>query len=380
MMTMMTMMTTGYIDDIRAWDETLASRAATPSVGDCEASATLPNSPPVDPPEEVDTPPYSAAPSSTSSIDHDEDEDEDEDEDREDETCLLRRLRRKRTPTHPTRPNSPAPAPAPAPTPHVPPPTAPPPPPGRYDDYAHWPHPYPPTPGVHFRPAGLPASATHPVFPPMPWWHSFLDPYERINIISHGLPGLVLLSVTACLLGGQLPQLLPFSFPLLIHASLVGLAHLTSVLAHVFPDSIWFEKADHVGISIWIASTTYTGLTAVCPGGDLRTYWYTTAATGAICTIPNHKVRAALSLIAGFVQACTYLGTLLWSSRVFLAEMMLYLLGGAVYIRGRNYNDKYHAFSDHHIMHYCVTAGAFMHMVFLILAPQVPGGVCGGGH
>ena len=57
MMTMMTMMTTGYIDDIRAWDETLASRAATPSVGDCEASATLPNSPPADPPGGVDTPP-----------------------------------------------------------------------------------------------------------------------------------------------------------------------------------------------------------------------------------------------------------------------------------------------------------------------------------
>ena len=49
------------------------------------------------------------------------------------------------------------------------------------------------------RAAGSPAGS----FPHTPWWHCVLhDPYERINVWSHAVPGLVLLVLAALAAAG----------------------------------------------------------------------------------------------------------------------------------------------------------------------------------
>lgn len=147
--------------------------------------------------------------------------------------------------------------------------------------------PQPPVPGRDFRPAGIPASRGN-VFPHMPLWHNaFCDPYERVNVFSHGIPCLVFVTLLAL----SLTRRIPGGAPLAAHCAAVSLGHLASTITHLSPDSKRVEKLDHAGIALWIVSTTYTALKAACPHMSLAPYYAATAITMACVAIPFHKVR-----------------------------------------------------------------------------------------
>ena len=223
------------------------------------------------------------------------------------------------------------------------------------------PRPQPPEPGKDFRPAGVPACAVDPVFPHMPYWHNILcDPYERINFFSHAVPGLVLFALLVARVAGAVPG----GWPLTLHLAVTTYAHFASALTHLSPDSLAPQKADHMGIALWILSTTYTSLGSACPKMGLAPYYAMAAATVGASFVRFSKVRAACMLASGTAQALWYFHGLM--NDLFAAELALYALGAALYIRGENFGDRRWGYSDHHLMHYCVTVAAFLHVAYIL--------------
>lgn len=86
-------------------------------------------------------------------------------------------------------------------------------------------------------------------FPHMPWWHSALyDPYERVNVWSHGMPGIIFLIL------GLLAHLgaAPGGSVLLAFCCCAATTHLLSAITHVYPEDKFLEKFDHLGIAVLI--------------------------------------------------------------------------------------------------------------------------------
>lgn len=99
----------------------------------------------------------------------------------------------------------------------------------------------------------------------MPWWHSFVDPYEMINVVSHGVPSLLFLACAPLIHRGFLPG----GPPLALFCMFSGTTHLLSTLGHLWPDSVALEKLDHFGIVGLIVGTPITSLMALDPPGDV---------------------------------------------------------------------------------------------------------------
>lgn len=94
------------------------------------------------------------------------------------------------------------------------------------------------------RPPWRPAATVAGHWPDsLPWWHhAFCDPYERINVISHGLAGLAMLFNAPSFL------LLHGTLPLGVFFLLGSLTFLASAVSHSLPDSRLLEKVDHYAI------------------------------------------------------------------------------------------------------------------------------------
>ena len=100
----------------------------------------------------------------------------------------------------------------------------------------------------------------------MPWWHScFCDPYEVVNVWSHGVPAL--LFGIGGLLG--LAGVVQMSTAMLIACAGATTTHLFSTLAHVWPESIFWEKLDHLGIVTSAYSTLASAVLANNPYADM---------------------------------------------------------------------------------------------------------------
>ncbi len=50
----------------------------------------------------------------------------------------------------------------------------------------------------------------------------------------------------------------PGGFPLMVFSLAAATTHLLSSLTHVWPDDVWLEKADHLGIVVLILGTPYS--------------------------------------------------------------------------------------------------------------------------
>ncbi|KDD76883.1 hypothetical protein H632_c78p1 [Helicosporidium sp. ATCC 50920] len=82
----------------------------------------------------------------------------------------------------------------------------------------------------------------------------FHDSYEALNFWSHGVPGAMFLFM------GLLAflELIPGGAALAVFGLCSAMTHLFSAVSHVFPDNIYLEKLDHVGILATIVGTPLT--------------------------------------------------------------------------------------------------------------------------
>ncbi|KAL4855410.1 hypothetical protein ACK3TF_003957 [Chlorella vulgaris] len=226
---------------------------------------------------------------------------------------------------------------------------------------AHWRELHDPATGrlLECRQAGSPAGS----FPHTPWWHCmFHDPYERINFWSHALPGTFLLLLAALAAAG----LCPGGAALSTFGCCAATTHLCSALTHIYPDSHSIEKADHLGIVATIVGTPITMLMAQehghVPGPMLA---ITLLLICAACLPPAPRV-------AGFIGGGCIAAFLYWhrlSSVVLVVQVVLYLTGAVAFLRNGGH-DRWTGLTDHHFLHYFVTAATSLHVGHLLRAEE----------
>ena len=89
----------------------------------------------------------------------------------------------------------------------------------------------------------------------------FCDPYERICVWTHLLPGLALLALAlASSFSSQ-----PGHEALSLFAACACSTHLFSALTHVWPDDHYLEKLDHLGIAALAVGTPISTLLVRLP-------------------------------------------------------------------------------------------------------------------
>jgi len=270
-------------------------------------------------------------------------------------------------------------------------------PPGHYAEFWGWHGPGLPRPGLDFRPPGVPASPgglcpPGRVFPAMPWWHHALcDPYERVNVWSHLLPGLFFVGLPVYVavlpaawggLGHALGASAAMPWPLVAFCWVVGPAQLASALCHTYPDDFRLEKIDHVGIAAWVAAVPPTLLLAKCPGRwAAEAPWLAGFAVclGGLVGVGDTRLRAGLTIGVGLAMAARFLPSIVgWT---LVAELLLYLVGGLFFVRGTNVPPAAVVgadgvarspglaasrglwLADHHLLHLSTSAAALLHVV-----------------
>eukprot|EP00884_Botryococcus_braunii_P016500 jgi/Botrbrau1/3533/Bobra.341_2s0059.1 len=207
------------------------------------------------------------------------------------------------------------------------------------------------------RPPGAPAG----VWPHTPWHHCvFYDPYERVNVWSHGIPGFlfILLGVASYMgwvVGGSPAWI---HNPLGMFCLCAATTHLLSALTHVYPDSIALEKLDHIGIVVLILGTPITIMMAQQHG-----------------VIPADMVVSAVFLflaaflpplfrVLGFasgVGAMVFLHGASVCNANLLMQLLCYGIGGYAFLRNGGHN-RFPGLTDHHFLHYFVTVACGLHV------------------
>jgi predicted membrane channel-forming protein YqfA (hemolysin III family) len=183
------------------------------------------------------------------------------------------------------------------------------------------------------------------------------DPYERINFWSHFLPGVAFSILSLCSFLGMIHG----GTTLSLFTACATTTHLLSALTHVWPDNHALEKCDHVGIVALIVGTPLTAAMAVGPGNDL----------GVMGAVALALVAAAF--MPPLFRTVTFvgLGALLFFSYFYIvnfnfcAQVALYLLGAASFIRNSGH-DRWTGWTDHHMLHYTVTAACMLHVCYIL--------------
>eukprot|EP00879_Flechtneria_rotunda_P024922 GHRR01026449.1.p1 GENE.GHRR01026449.1~~GHRR01026449.1.p1 ORF type:complete len:228 (+),score=48.55 GHRR01026449.1:807-1490(+) len=213
----------------------------------------------------------------------------------------------------------------------------------------------PGSPLKRFRPPGAPAGSWHHT----PWWHCvFHDPYERINFWSHFIPG------TTFFVTGFLARhaFVPGGAALWVFCCCAAITHLLSALTHVWPDSHFLEKLDHLGITALIIGTPFTQMIALDPHGNYTKLSVACAALLLAAFLPP-QLRTA-----GFISIGGMLVFSHWHivDVALAAQCMLYVAGGLCFVRNGGH-DRFMGLSDHHLLHYKVTVACLIH-IYNILA------------
>lgn len=204
-----------------------------------------------------------------------------------------------------------------------------------------------------FRAPGSPAGT----FPSTPWWHcTFYDAYERVNVWSHGLPGLAFLIIAL----GVYADLVRGGIPLAVFCLCAATTHLASAITHVYPDDHVLEKMDHIGIVALILGTPVTALMAVHPHGDTTVMSISGLALLVAAFFP--PVLRTVSFVAiGSVMAGHY--NYLVNANLGL-QLVMYVAGAVAFVRGGGHR-RWQGCSDHHMLHYLVTAACCLHVWYI---------------
>lgn len=210
-----------------------------------------------------------------------------------------------------------------------------------------------------FREPGSPAGS----FPHTPWWHCvFYDKYERVNVWSHILPGIAfcVLGLTS-FFGGTSGDAILGTF-----CFCAACTHIFSALGHVYPDSHLLEKMDHIGIIALILGTPITALLAKEHGyipTDLM--WSSLGMLVAAFLPPAPRV---LGFAAGILIIIAFHYQKIMTANL-VAQLALYLTGGISFLRNRGHH-RWPGMSDHHLLHYTVTAACMLHVWYILSAMQ----------
>ncbi|GMH42013.1 hypothetical protein BSKO_09932 [Bryopsis sp. KO-2023] len=205
---------------------------------------------------------------------------------------------------------------------------------------------------LKFRPPGAPAGTWERT----PWAHCvFYDPYERVNVWSHGLPGAIF-----ALMG--IVSLFNGAFPLSYFCFSAALTHTLSALTHVYPDDHSLEKLDHIGIVALQFGTALSVLWKSDAHVDYTYLWYVLGTVFMFAFLPP------LARTLGFGLGGAALSLLYWDV-VFSTKMgiqcALYVVGGIFFIRNGGHSRRT-GFADHHILHYAVTIACSLQCYLLI--------------
>lgn len=182
------------------------------------------------------------------------------------------------------------------------------------------------------------------------------DPYERVNVWSHGVPGVFFLLVG--LYGLQLGINAYAVFGLC-----AATTHLLSALTHVYPDSVPLEKMDHYGIVALCVGTTASALLAGSKDGQLPSsmIYITLGLAVAAALRPLPRVLGYAAGVAAFV--------LLYGPQIsnanLWAQIAMYAVGGWCFLRNGGHSDRPYWLADHHILHYQVSASCCLHMFYI---------------
>lgn len=212
---------------------------------------------------------------------------------------------------------------------------------------------------MKFRPRGSPAGT----WGHTPWWHcAFHDPYERVNVWSHGLPAVVLFAVGMAALSGLMPD----SAPVGVFGLLSSTCHALSALAHIYPDHHGLEKLDHLGILALLFGTPYSAILDRMNRADIHI-----DLTIFKCLIPFLLASAFFPpkpRTLSFAIGVSTLSFAYWRHLIsisLLAQLGFYLIGALCFLRNGGH-DRWEGWSDHHILHYVVTAACCVQIMHLI--------------
>lgn len=223
-------------------------------------------------------------------------------------------------------------------------------PPATLTTYSMWERP------AKFRPAGSAAGT----WPHTPWFVcTFYDPYERINVWSHGLPGIGFIVLGLLAKAGVAPGGVAMS----VYCFCAAMTHVSSAITHVWPDDHVLEKIDHLCIPFLIIGTPMTAVMASRPAGPFTVLWAATA--GLIISAFLRPLPRVIGFIAcgGAVMFFYY-----WIINLNLAaQIVIHLTGAAFFIRNAGH-DRPVGLQDHHFLHYCVSSACFMHVAYIIHA------------
>lgn len=196
---------------------------------------------------------------------------------------------------------------------------------------SHWKEIHDPHTGrlIRCRPAGAPAGS----WPHTPWWHTVLghDAYEGINFWSHAIPAALLLCVALYYALNQAPG----GGVMIVFALCSFATHAFSALTHVYPDSHAIEKCDHVGITATIIGTPVSALMAK-EHGDLPWPLMLISLLLMLAAFLRPRPRVAGFVIGGAGMVVLY-GSMLVDV-IFVVELVLYLLGAALFLRNKGHN------------------------------------------
>lgn len=199
--------------------------------------------------------------------------------------------------------------------------------------------------------------------PHQPWQHSALrDAYERVNVWSHAVPGVLfcIASLTVRQWAGEAAA------PMALFCGGAAVTHTFSAIGHVYPDSHVLEKADHVGIASLIVTSAMSSLEAIEHGHVPRAMYV----LGLLLLVGSflRPLPRVAAMAAGTAGVVVLFGQEIYTFNLG-CQLVLYSVAALTFLR----NEGHHrcvGLSDHHLLHYSVTAACLLQVANIMTLVQ----------